>query len=148
MLEQLALVAVVSLSLLSAFRKKLNFPVENRYRTAVALLLVFNLLAFTVGNVQRSTSLYVVSWVGDYKESGVSIETLEKKLIERDGSVDSIGLKQRIIEHEKRNLITIRKTGNASLTEGGQLVLKVAKILAHIFNLDLWKERTKFRDSL
>jgi len=148
MLEQLVLVALFSLFLLSTVRKKFNFPVENRYRTAVALLLIFNLLAFTVGNVQRSTSLYVVSWIGDYKESGVSVETLEKKLVMRDGSVDSIGLKQRISEHEKRNLIRVGKNGQVSLTEGGQFVLIIAKTLSYTFNLDLWKERIKFRDSM
>lgn len=146
MLEQLALVALVSIFLVNLTRKR--FHLENRYRTAVTLLLIFNLLAFTVGNVQRSTSLYVISWVGDYKDNGVSVKVLENKLIQRDGSVDSVGLEQRINEHRKRLLITIQNNGKASLTKGGELVLLAAKTLAYIFNLDLWKDRTNFINPL
>jgi hypothetical protein len=144
MLEQLAVVALISFFLSHFFRKKLGLFVENRYRTLVTLLLVFNLLAFTVGNVQRSTSLYLLSWVGDHKPSGVTLSVLENKLIKRDQSVDYVGLKQRVNEHEKRHLFLIQNDGRIVLTLEGKFVLAVAKFLSHVFNLDLWKERISF----
>jgi len=147
MLEQLLLVAFISLLFFQMLRKKMGLFAENRYRTLVTLLLVFNLLAFTVGNVQRSTSLYVISWVGDYKDSGVNMRVLENKLIKRDQSVDYIGLKQRVKEHEKRHLLLIQNDGRIQLTTEGKFVLETARVLAYLFNLDLWKERVNFNHS-
>jgi hypothetical protein len=107
-------------------------------RSLIAALLVF-LLILNVGflvlmNVDRSRSFYVLCWSGNSS----TIVQIESKSIDKLGSVEVAGIKQRLSEQEMRGLIQFRN-GEYSLTRGGEILTLTAELVAKIFSLNNYK---------
>jgi hypothetical protein len=93
-------------------------------------------LPYTLLNVDRSRSFYVLSWVDQgsvFVENGQII--LEVKSAE---SADITGVDLRLKEQEQRGLI---REGNGiyKVTNIGKMTLWIANLLAKLFNLTNWE---------
>ncbi len=105
-------------------------------------LFFFSTFEYAILAVDRSRSLYVFQWINDGKVkydgrlviSGV--ESVESR--------DPVAIYQRIIEHEKRKLMTIDKsTKNVKLTAFGKFFLSCANSLSELFSLNGWRTNSK-----
>ena len=79
MAEQIFIISFFQFIVLYAFKRFNLLKIKSVSMLALSILISFNLFAFTIGNVQRSTSLYIVQWVSVFPE-GVSKDELIAKL--------------------------------------------------------------------
>lgn len=107
---------------------------------ALSVLITFNIFAFSIGNVERSTSLYIVQWVSVFPE-GVSSDELISKLEHKFNDVDNFGIQLRLNEHTKRRIFFFDKN-RYRLTIVGKVVLFSANLLSNVFSLEEWKSRS------
>jgi hypothetical protein len=110
----------------------------NLRRGAICAIISVFFLSFTLLNIDRSRSVYVLSWIS--KEQ-IIVEN-DRYLVLTPGieAEDSYAIKQRIEENIQRNLVSSeRDIGTVTLTKGGNLFLSLAKSLATVFNLKGWK---------
>ena len=133
----LAAAFIVACSLLSLKKKRLLMMTQKTwvYTILLGLFISLFLLPNTLVNVDRSRSLYVLSWVAEDK-----IEVLDGSLIVRalsHESSDDRGVRLRLDEQIERGLIT--QSGNKfELTSRGEFTLQVANTLGALFNLQNW----------
>jgi hypothetical protein len=93
-------------------------------------------LPYTLLNIDRSRSFYVLSWVDEskvYFENGQIV--LEVRSTE---STDIAGVDLRLKEQEQRGLIR-EENGVYKVTNIGKLTLRIANLLAKLFNLSNWE---------
>jgi hypothetical protein len=104
----------------------------------VCALFFFSTFEYAILAVDRSRSLYVFQWVNDDKikiDQGISIKNVTS--IE---ARDTQAILQRVIEQEKRGLMSIdEETQMVQLTFLGRWLLGSANFLGEIFNLTGWK---------
>lgn len=106
------------------------------YVNIIGLMLSLLVLPYTLLNIDRSRSFYVLSWVDQgkvYVENGQII--LEVRSTE---SADIAGVDLRLKEQEQRGLI---REGNGvyKVTNIGKFTLRIANLLAKLFNLTNWE---------
>ena len=140
MAEQILFISLLQLLFLFLLERNRKIGVRNRGVIALSVLISFNLFAFTIGNVQRSTSLYIVQWVSVFPE-GVSEDKLVSTLEAKFGEIDRIGIRLRLEEHEKRRIFKI-SNGQYRLDLAGRVVLSSADLLSDVFNLHEWRRRS------
>jgi hypothetical protein len=116
-------------------RRSLNFG--DVYKEVSIMILVFILaMSFSLVNVDRSRSFYVLSWVGNQKITCTETQyDLSQVQSEEKFNVDAIS--SRIDEQISRGLISISEDG-CDLTNSGKVYLFLANTLAKIFFLDYW----------
>jgi hypothetical protein len=118
----------------------LTFGTGDKYKdfhnSLTVSLLVFILLQFSVLNIDRSRSFYVLSWVHDglVTKSGSDFDLDKVKSTEK---FSSNGISLRIREQSERGLIN-SEMKTLTLTEKGEIYLVIAKFLASTFKLDNW----------
>lgn len=106
------------------------------YVNIIGLMLSLLVLPYTLLNIDRSRSFYVLSWVDKskvYFENGQIV--LEVRSTE---STDIAGVDLRLKEQEQRGLIR-EENGVYKVTNIGKLTLRIANLLAKLFNLSNWE---------
>lgn len=106
------------------------------YINIIALLVSILILPYTLLNVDRSRSFYVLSWVDQNKISKFGDQFLVQ--VQSSESLDIPGVKQRVEEQQQRGLIR-ENNGVYQVTEIGSSMLGVANFLAKLFNLENWE---------
>jgi len=104
----------------------------------IGVLTFFLLAQGTLLNIDRSRSLYVLSWVHFHEISYVNKKPSLDDVISPEAEVWE-AISQRIDEHISRGLIE-NKGKKISLTPRGEFYYEVADILADIYSLDGWKQ--------
>jgi hypothetical protein len=116
----------------------LFYLLKNRFRILVKDLIISILVLYItfwtiLGNVDRSRSVYVLSWVGNnlvqIKPTGYDL-----KLVNSYAAKDFVGIEMRLQEHIDRNLIKSNDS-EVSLTIYGSALLEFIKLSANVFNL-------------
>ena len=99
----------------------------------ISLLVLYIFFATVLVNVDRSRSVFVLSWVGN---NLVKIEPpgYDLSLIKSYASEDYDGIEMRLNEHMKRNLIQTNDS-QVSLTNYGSILLGIIEFSAKFFNL-------------
>lgn len=106
------------------------------YVNLIALMFSTLVLPYSLLNVDRSRSFYVLSWV---EQGRVSVENGQIILkVQSTESADIAGVDLRLMEQEQRGLIQ-ESNGIYKVTNMGKLTLMVANHLAKIFNLINWE---------
>jgi hypothetical protein len=102
---------------------------------SVSLVMLLNLVIL---NVDRSRSFYVLNWVNQNQivlEQGVL--NLDNVISKEKSSKEAINV--RLEEQINRGLI-LKKEGELSLSRSGEIVLRIAEVVATVFNLQQWKD--------
>jgi hypothetical protein len=146
--EQITLLALAIFSFVctynAAFGKlkiKSDFFGRRFQLTAIASLLFFLAAQFTILNIDRSRSFYVLSWIdleriqirGDGYDLS-QVVSLEKS------NVNAIA--DRIEEQVSRGLV-ISKDSKLQLTQRGEFVLWAAEFSGQLFHLEYWEANRK-----
>ena len=140
--EEIILTAVVG-SIFTFFvfaylknRNIFNEPVRMiSYLTVIGLFLSVLVFPYSLVNIDRSRSFYVLSWVNLNK---VQIESGELILsVNSSESVDKRGVLLRLNEQEQRGLVS-EMEGAYQVTRYGKFLLRIANLLAHLFHLENW----------
>ena len=106
------------------------------YVNLLALMLSILVLPYSLLNVDRSRSFYVLSWVD---QGEVSIENGQIVVnVESTEATDTSGVELRLKEQQQRGLIQ-EANGRYKVTNMGKFILKIANLLAKIFNLKNWE---------
>lgn len=106
------------------------------YINIIALLSSVLILPYSLLNVDRSRSFYVLSWVDQNKISKSGNQILIQ--VQSSESLDIVGIKQRVEEQQQRGFIR-ENNGVYQVTEIGSFMLGVANLLAELFNLENWE---------
>jgi hypothetical protein len=138
--EQMLLAAMLTGILTLGFVPVLSrFKIALVSRSLITGLLLFILIAQgTLLNIDRSRSLYILSWAHNNSiklaQGSLSLESVvsSERLI-------PTAVLQRIKEHKKRGLMK-NEENYVVLTRRGELYFQIANHLARIFNLTGWKE--------
>lgn len=133
-------ILVISLSvsvLISTFHFKKRKSFLNSLRICMVMF-VFSIFTFssTLLNIDRSRSIYVLSWVSNSEIKENSNGGIELSVKSGEAS-DKDAILQRVREHEKRGLV-FKKNHVYRLSFTGDLVLFASKILAKVYNLEGW----------
>ncbi len=140
MAEQIFIISFIQFLIFYAFHRFNLLNAKSVSMLALSILISFNIFAFTIGNVQRSTSLYIVQWVSVFPE-GVSKDELISRLEHQFNDVDKSGIQLRLNEHTKRRIF-IFEENRYRLANAGKVVLSSANLLSRVFSLDEWKRRS------
>jgi hypothetical protein len=102
----------------------------------ICVLLTFLLLTSTLLNVDRSRSLYILSWVENGKIKVVNNE-YDFSRIQSKEVLDGEGIKQRIREQESRGIL-LNHGDSLSLSFSGTVIYKISRKMAEFFSLNGW----------
>ncbi len=106
------------------------------YVSLIGLLCTLIILPNTLLNVDRSRSLYVLSWVHQGQLKNVNGEFVVN--VKSSEGSDLSGVELRLDEQIQRGLV-INLGNEYKLSRSGIFVLKVAEFLANTFNLSNWQ---------
>jgi hypothetical protein len=107
------------------------------YLAIIGLLIATIVFPYSLVNVDRSRSFYVLSWVNLGKVSVTSGEiTLD---VSSHESVDKIGILERLNEQEQRGLVR-QMDGTFVVSNSGKFFLQIANLLSKLFNLENWEK--------
>jgi len=109
-------------------------------RVALAVLLTFNILFFSLMMVDRSKSLYVVRWVGDC--SGLSEEEILIKVDTELGQRDDRYLERRFDEQVERKVIRVKDDKKLELSSIGKSVYWLGNTISKVFGLRGWSQNS------
>jgi len=115
----------------------LSYEWKKSLKNSLLGFLIYLLIAlFTVLNIDRSRSFYVLSWVA--KGSVICVgSSIDLSRVQSKEKFNSIGISTRIEEQVKRRLI-LKSDSSCQLTQYGELYLFSAEVLAEIFKLKNW----------
>lgn len=106
------------------------------YLAFIGLLIATIVFPYSLVNIDRSRSFFVLSWVDHGK---ISVNSGEITLsVDSHESVDKIGVLQRLNEQEQRGLVS-KKDNSFEVTGYGKFMLRIANSLAKLFNLENWE---------
>ena len=120
-------------------KRKLNE--RNILVLLLAVIIFITLNSYTLVNVDRSRSFYILSWVS-HNEVDCASEVVSLNSVQSQEAKNINGIDQRIKEQISRGLIK-KIDRKCELTSLGYIYLDVAKILANIFNLSNWYTNAK-----
>ena len=147
MFEEIVLVSILAALITLGFTlylKKVGLFRESIsllcYVNLIALMLSILVLPYSLINVDRSRSFYVLSWVD---QGGVSIKNDQTVVkVESTEAADTTGVELRLKEQQQRGLIQ-ETNGKYKVTNMGELTLEIANLLSRIFNLKNWEANKK-----
>lgn len=122
----------------SKFTIRFFFEEFNFGNFLVALLLSYSVTTSSIMTIDRSRSVYVLSWIDELH----SVERIEFFVESQFGGVEKSALSQRIDEQIQRNLVESDGNSRLALTWSGKLFLKTARVTAVIFNLEYFHRYT------
>lgn len=106
------------------------------YLSFIGFLIATIVFPYSLVNIDRSRSFFVLSWV-DHGEISVNSGEMTLNVISHE-SVDRIGVLQRLNEQQQRGLVT-KKDNSFEVTNYGKCMLQIANFLAKLFNLENWE---------
>jgi hypothetical protein len=118
-----------------------SFTREAVLSSVTAFLIFFNTYQFTLLNIDRSRSFYVLYWVDQYQLSK-SFLFEDLKSVKSQERLNVVAVAERIVEQEKRKLIA-EKNGSYQLSRLGHLTILFAEFLSDLFVLKNW-DKNKF----
>jgi hypothetical protein len=124
---------------MTIFLLVLNKILKNIFYVSQILLIVlifFTITSLTLVNVDRSRSIYVLSWISEdrVKLNNNYIDLAQVKSTEK---LNIDGVRQRINEQIKRGLV-IKDGNQLELSKGGLVIVLISKYVAKVFNLNGW----------
>ena len=146
--EQITFLALIISLIVYAIRKAMRkfrltkkFSYPSNLFIALASLLFFLLAQFSILNIDRSRSFYVLSWIHLEK---IEIEGNSYDLSQvESGEKSNLGaIVDRIREQEVRGLVKVNNS-KLQLTSRGETVLWVANTSGYLFHLDFWAANRK-----
>ncbi len=121
-------------------RKKGNakrFSRANLHLLITVQLIVFILLQFSLVNIDRSRSFYVLSWANQNKvfqsRTGVTLVNVQSP-----EKLNSLAIQVRIDEQIQKNLLKLQGD-KIEPSMGGKMMVLIADSLANLFKLENWK---------
>lgn len=114
-----------------------NFPVRFfAGRELASIVIAFLIITFSIINIDRSRSLYLIKWVGS-NSNGVTFQNLamQKKL--ENGEI--LAFRQRVEEQQQSKILEI-DNDKLMLTAFGKIIFFVSNFFASILNLDGYKK--------
>lgn len=99
----------------------------------------------TVGNVDRSRSIYLFEWIGCAPKN-IKKSLIEQRILTEYGQESLMAFQQRVNENLSRGFL-IQNNENIGLTQSGKILFWIARLISDIFNLTgwfqnaLWKEK-------
>ena len=99
--------------------------------------MAFILVTYSLVNIDRSRSFFVLKWVAQYSESGVTILELGK--IKNLSANEKFAIEKRILEQSQMGFIS-KKQDKFYITKAGKLLVFVFENFASIENLDGYKK--------
>lgn len=119
----------------------LNNLLKNIFDVSQILLIAlvfFTITTSTLVNVDRSRSIYVLSWISEGRvELNNNFIGLDQVRSKEKMNID--GVKQRINEQIERGLVT--QSGNKlELNKSGLVIVLISKFVAKVFNLNGWEK--------
>lgn len=141
LLEQILISGFLVHLIITLFHFKINlltYDLKKSLRNSLLGFLIYLLVAlFTILNIDRSRSFYVLSWV----DKGVVIcssSGLDLSKVKSREKLNPSGISSRIEEQVKRGLI-LKSDSICKLTQYGELYLFSAEVIAEIFKLNNWE---------
>ena len=109
----------------------------------ISLILLISLIFFTITslplvNVDRSRSIYVLSWINEGKIK-INNNVIDLAQVESKEKLNIDGVRQRINEQTERGLV-IQDGNRLELSKSGQVIIIISKYVAKIFNLNGWEK--------
>jgi hypothetical protein len=125
-------IILLTINVLIGLLKRESFIIDIK-DMIISLLVIYISFATVLVNVDRSRSVFVLSWVGN---NLVKVDPLgyDLSLVRSYTSRDYDGIEMRLNEHVKRNLIQTNDP-QVSLTNYGRALLEIFKFSAKVFNL-------------
>ena len=94
--------------------------------------IVFVILSFSVLNIDRSRSFYLIKWISISGDQGTTTTQISEKY--SLSAQDSRELAQRV-EEQKESRTIVEVDGKLQLTLLGKMVVTVSSWIAHLINL-------------
>ena len=133
------LVLLVTIELLLIHKSsKSRMPFETLICSAlIASMLFFTLAQFSLLNIDRSRSFYILSWIdnGSMRVQG-GLLILDK--VKSNEKMNQEAIWERIQEQRLRGLVSVQNS-ELELTSKGELLLSFANLLGKIFHLENWR---------
>lgn len=136
--DEILIVSLISSIGLSIFYYTKRKSFLNSCRILIVLFLfATTIFSSTLLNIDRSRSLYVLSWIDNSQIVEKVNGSLEINVISSE-ALDTNAIFQRVNEHKKRGLI-VQQNEIFKLSAAGKAILYSAKVLASVYNLDGWR---------
>lgn len=109
----------------------------------ISLILLISLIFFTITsltlvNVDRSRSIYVLSWISEGRVQ-LNNNYISLDQVRSTEKLNIDGVEQRINEQIKRGLV-IQDGNKLELNKGGLVIVFISKFVAKVFNLNGWEK--------
>lgn len=105
-------------------------------KIVLVMLLVFNLMFFSLMMIDRSKSLYVIRWIGDCP--GLSEDEVLVEVRDELGQFDDQYIRSRIQEQITRSIVNRDQTEKLRLSISGRAIYSIANSLSSLFGLTGW----------
>jgi len=139
--EQILISGFLAHLFVTLFQFKINFltyDLKKSLRNSLIGFMIYVLVAlFTILNIDRSRSFYVLSWV-DKGALICSNSSLDLSKVRSKEKLNPTGISSRLEEQVKRGLI-LKSDSVCQLTQYGELYLFSAEVIAKIFKLRNWE---------
>jgi hypothetical protein len=109
-----------------------RFKIDLRGRELAMTSIVFLVLSFSVLNIDRSRSFYLIKWISISSHQGATITQISEKY--NLSAQDSKELAQRV-EEQKESRTIVEVDGKLQLTLLGKVIVTVSSWIAHLTNL-------------
>lgn len=136
--DQIVLSTLLSIVIffVSDFLSHRRFVISRLKSLLVIGLLIGNFYSYTLMNIDRSRSFYVLNWIDKDKLYFERNNLVSKVASQEANEIDAI--EQRVFEHQSRGLLNIENSGKITLTLMGKLTLKISNFFANVFSLQGW----------
>jgi hypothetical protein len=136
-------------SAINKFEKKEKVQREEIHALKIISALLATLIFFTsglltLGNIDRSRSLYMFNWIG-CAPNNHSKDQLYEDIEKKYGKEEAIAFEMRLEEQLNRKFVRIND-GVIELTHTGQGVLRIAVTINSIFQLQGWKKHLMWKN--
>lgn len=146
--EQITLVTLAIFSIVCTYNAvvgklkiKSDFFSRRFQLTAIASLLFFLTAQFTILNIDRSRSFYVLSWI-DLERIQIRGDSYDLSQVISSEKSNVNAIADRITEQVSRGLV-LSKNSKLYLTQRGEFVLWAAEFSGDLFHLDYWETNRK-----
>ena len=127
--------------LVTIFCLILNYLLKNIFDVSQILLIVlvfFTITSLTLVNVDRSRSIYVLSWISEGRVA-LNNNYIVLDQVRSTEKLNIDGVQQRINEQIERGLV-IQDGNKLELNKSGLVIVFISKFVAKVFNLNGWEK--------
>lgn len=105
--------------------------------TLISSMLFFILAQFSLLNIDRSRSFYVLSWVENSSVT-ISLGNIDLSDVRSPEKQNAEAILNRVREQESRGFLSISDS-EIALTQKGKFVLRIANVLGKLYRLENWQ---------